>query len=103
MNASSPVTKRSLTSINPTTGEVLERFDVHGDNEVQRRLELASRTFLEFRKTTFMQRAAWLNEAAEILERDKSSLGRTMTLEMGKLLRAAVQEVEKCAAACRYY
>ena len=26
-----------------------------------------------------------------------------LTLEMGKLLRAAVQEVEKCARACRFY
>ena len=26
-----------------------------------------------------------------------------MTLEMGKTLRAAVQEAEKCAAGCRFY
>src|SRR5260221_13481839 len=41
--------------------------------------------------------------AAEILESDKESFGKLMTQEMGKTLRAAVQEAEKCAFGCRYY
>ncbi len=41
--------------------------------------------------------------AAEILEREKDSFARTMTLEMGKTLKSAIQEAEKCATGCRYY
>src|SRR6185369_15660003 len=41
--------------------------------------------------------------AAELLERDKLDHARTMTLEMGKTLAAAVAEAEKCATALRYY
>jgi succinate-semialdehyde dehydrogenase/glutarate-semialdehyde dehydrogenase len=44
-----------------------------------------------------------MHKAAEILENDKNSLGRLMTLEMGKPLRAAIAEAAKCATACRYY
>ena len=44
-----------------------------------------------------------MQRAAEILESEKKSFARTMTLEMGKPINAAVQEVEKCAWVCRYY
>jgi len=40
---------------------------------------------------------------ATLLEREKQELARTITLEMGKLLRDSVAEIEKCANGCRYY
>ena len=44
-----------------------------------------------------------MTRAAEILESEKEPLARLMTLEMGKPVRAAVEEAVKCAWACRYY
>ena len=41
--------------------------------------------------------------AAEILESEKHELGKMMTLEMGKPVKAAIGEAEKCAWVCRYY
>ena len=41
--------------------------------------------------------------AAEILENDKHEFARMMTLEMGKPIKGAIGEAEKCAWVCRYY
>jgi succinate-semialdehyde dehydrogenase/glutarate-semialdehyde dehydrogenase len=38
-----------------------------------------------------------------LLEAEKDALARTITLEMGKLLSASVDEIVKCARGCRYY
>ena len=44
-----------------------------------------------------------MNRAAEILEAEKQDLARLMTTEMGKPIKGAVGEAEKCAWVCRYY
>lgn len=44
-----------------------------------------------------------MSKAADILETEQDALGSLMTTEMGKTLRSAVDEVVKCAWACRYY
>src|SRR3989454_11118595 len=44
-----------------------------------------------------------MSRAAGLLEQRKDALGRLMTLEMGKLRKAALAEIEKCANGCRYY
>jgi succinate-semialdehyde dehydrogenase/glutarate-semialdehyde dehydrogenase len=38
-----------------------------------------------------------------LLEERKNDLGRLMTMEMGKPVKAAVAEVVKCATTCRFY
>src|SRR5690348_17335312 len=100
---SGSVQARGIVSINPTTGEVLKRFEGHTTQEVERRLALAEATFREFRRTSFAKRGGMLRRAADLMDREKPTLAKTMTLEMGKPLRAAHQEVEKCANACRFY
>jgi succinate-semialdehyde dehydrogenase/glutarate-semialdehyde dehydrogenase len=81
----------------------LQEFQPHSDEEVERRLTRASEAFQEFRGSTFEQRASAMERVAEILEAERNDLAITMTREMGKPIRAAVQEVEKCALVCRYY
>jgi len=88
---------------NPATGETVRSFDALSENDVAARLERAARAFQQWRVTPVGERAAIVARAGEILEQDKDRYGRLMTLEMGKPLKAAVEEAAKCALACRYY
>src|SRR5579883_363165 len=103
MSQHMPASAHRIASVNPATTEVVQHFNPHSSAEIQRKLTMAEETFRSYRKTPLAQRAHFLDRAAEVLEQEKSVFARTMTLEMGKPIKAAVQEVEKCAAACRYY
>ena len=93
----------AIASINPATGETLRVFEPLSPDALERKLAHAFTTFQSYRRTSFAQRAQWLMNAARILEDSKQEYGRIMTLEMGKTLKSAVAEAEKCAWACRYY
>ena len=93
----------AIASVNPATGEVLKTFEPLTASQIEAKLSLAAKTFETFRKTSFADRARMMNKAADILESEKESLGKLMTLEMGKTLRSAIDEAVKCAWGCRYY
>ncbi|BDG05329.1 NAD-dependent succinate-semialdehyde dehydrogenase [Anaeromyxobacter oryzae] len=93
----------TMSSVNPATGEVLARFDELSDAELERKLARADETFRAWRRRPFAERAAHMTRAAEVLERKKEHWGRIMTSEMGKTLKSAIAEAEKCASACRFY
>jgi len=93
----------AIASINPATGEKLREFAVHSDAEIETRLQRAEKAFAHHRGEPFPKRAQLMIEVAALLEREKNDLARTMTLEMGKLLRDSVAEIEKCMSGCRYY
>ncbi|HEX4631035.1 MAG TPA: NAD-dependent succinate-semialdehyde dehydrogenase [Chthoniobacterales bacterium] len=93
----------AIASTNPTTGETLKEFSAIDRGRVEQKLAKADNAFQSYRKTSFEQRADWLNAAADLLEADKPRLARIMTLEMGKLLSAAEAEIMKCAGGCRFY
>jgi succinate-semialdehyde dehydrogenase / glutarate-semialdehyde dehydrogenase len=93
----------AIATINPATGEAVRTFEELTGEEIDRRLQLACEAFAKYRLTSYAQRAAWLNRAAEILDDDVERVGRMMTTEMGKTFVAAKQEVQKCAKACRFY
>ena len=93
----------SIVSINPTTGEVLRTYQALTPEDIESALSKAHAAFLAYPETTFNQRRQWMHKAADILVARKEDFGRVMTLEMGKTLKSAIAEVEKCAWCCRYY
>ncbi|MEO1622578.1 MAG: NAD-dependent succinate-semialdehyde dehydrogenase [Cyanobacteria bacterium J06632_3] len=93
----------TIASINPATGEVLKTFSALSPEQVEAALAQSQSTFETYRKTAFPQRSQWLHNAANALIEQKQELARIMTLEMGKTLKSAIAEVEKCAWVCRYY
>src|SRR5437660_4672070 len=93
----------AIASINPATGEKLKEFTAFNDAEIEKRLKCAEHAFQQHRREAFPKRAQLLVGVARLLEREKNELARTMTLEMGKIFRASIAEIEKCARGCRYY
>lgn len=93
----------AIASINPATGETLKTFNALSAEQIEGKLQLASDTFRTYSRTTFADRKPLMMRAAEILETRKRDFGKIMTLEMGKPLKAAIAEAEKCASVCRYY
>ena len=92
-----------IASINPTTGETLKTFTALHESQIEEKLQRAADTFHTYRRTPFTERELMMFRAAEILETDKQEFARIMTTEMGKPIKGAVQEAEKCALVCRYY
>ena len=93
----------AIATINPATGETVETFDELTDEEIDRRLALATDTFRSYRLTSLAERSEWMRTAANVLDEDLERVARMMTTEMGKTLVSARQEVQKCAKCCRYY
>jgi succinate-semialdehyde dehydrogenase/glutarate-semialdehyde dehydrogenase len=93
----------TIATTNPATGEVEKTFDAYSDAEVDRRVALAAETFASYRNTPLERRAEWMNAAADILDRESEQIGAMLTTEMGKTLKSAGAEAQKCAKACRYY
>ncbi len=93
----------AIASINPTTGETLKTYQALTPEGIESALSQAQVAFLSYSTTTFSQRRQWMHKAADILLEKKEDFGKTMTLEMGKTLKSAIAEVEKCAWCCRYY
>lgn len=92
-----------IASINPTTGKTLKTFEALSEGKLEQKLQKAVDTFLSYRLTSLEDRARMMFRAAEILESEKHKLGRLMTIEMGKPIKSAIGEAEKCAWVCRYY
>ena len=93
----------AIASINPATGEKLKEFTPHDSSEIERRLQKAEQAFARYRGEPISKRAQSLIAAAAILEQEKAGLARIITTEMGKLLRASVDEIERCVRGCRFY
>ena len=92
-----------LTSINPYTGEKIEKFKELSKSKINKKLKTADKTFKNWKETTFEKRAELMQKLAEELKKNKQEYAKSISLEMGKPITQAIAEIEKCAWVCEYY
>jgi succinate-semialdehyde dehydrogenase/glutarate-semialdehyde dehydrogenase len=93
----------AIESVNPATGERWRTFEPESTEEVDAKLARAAATFRIWSGRPVKERAAVVARAGQILDEERQTFGRLMTLEMGKLVGAGADEAAKCATACGYY
>ncbi len=93
----------AIATINPATGQTLQTFAPYDAATVASKIDQAASTFPTFARFPIAQRGEWLQNAARLLEEQQQDLAQLMTLEMGKPIKQAIAEVNKCALVCRFY
>lgn len=88
---------------NPYTEELIEEYPSHDWDSIEARLAVARLAFLRWRETTFAERARVLKTIAEHLRTNRDDYARLITQEMGKPIKQARAEVEKCARGLDYF
>lgn len=93
----------SIKTVNPATNQVEKEYPVMTDQQIETILADADKAFKSWRKTSFAERAQLLHRVAEIMRERKVELGRLCSIEMGKLHREGIGEVELSADIFDYY
>ena len=93
----------TMESINPATGEILKRFEPHGQAEVERILDAAVAAQRDWARRSVAERAVPMRKVAALLKERAADYGRLMALEMGKPVKDGVLEAQKCASGCEHY
>ena len=92
-----------FTSINPATGEPGDTFAELTADEIEAKVAAAHRAYRTWRTSDIATRTALLEAIADQFEANKHRLAEIATREMGKTLKSAIAEVEKCAGGFRHY
>src|SRR3954469_1717850 len=90
-------------TINPATGEPGKSYPRHSIAEAHDAAAAAHRAFLDWRRTSFDERARVVCKAGAILRARKDEFAKLMTVEMGKTVDDGRAEVEKCATNCDWF
>jgi len=93
----------SFRSINPANGNTLRVIDAFTPAELDSALQAAAAAGTAWRRSAVTERSRLLRAAAARLRDNAGEFAELITLEMGKPVREARAEIEKCAWACEYY
>lgn len=92
----------AIRTINPATEEVIHEYQNITEADLKNKVSKAREAFTKWR-TDSKNRATFLHLLAVELRKNKESLAKVATQEMGKPLKESLSEVEKCAWVMEFY
>ncbi len=90
-------------TINPSTGELLNRHAFSTEAEVEQAISKLHNAFLKWKNLSYPERQVVLRKLVENLTAKQDSLATLMTNEMGKAIKESKAEVKKCIQAIESY
>lgn len=90
-----------IVTIDPTSGNELGFYPYTPLRDIDRVLGTAARS--SWGRTSVGDRVAAVSRLGDVLGERREALAALVTLEMGKPIKQARAEIDKCVAACRYY
>ena len=93
----------AIVSVNPSSGQTLKAFEPWDQEQIDKVLQQVAAATPAWAAAGFEARAASFKNAAAELRAQQAHYAALMTLEMGKPIREARAEVEKCAWGCEYF
>jgi acyl-CoA reductase-like NAD-dependent aldehyde dehydrogenase len=91
-----------IKTINPTTEEIIQEYEIMTKEQIDDKVKKARNTFQDWKRNA-NKRTDLLHDFANELRKDKETLAKTATTEMGKPIKEARSEVEKCTWVMEYY
>ena len=91
-----------IKTINPTTAEIVQEYEIMTKEQIDDKVKKARNTFQDWKKNA-NKRTDLLHDFANELRKNKETLAKTATTEMGKPIKEARSEVEKCTWVMEYY
>ncbi|MFK8103714.1 MAG: NAD-dependent succinate-semialdehyde dehydrogenase [Saprospiraceae bacterium] len=92
-----------LTITNPANRNTIKSLREEAKKDINKTIEKAHEVHLQWKQQHIDYRGKLMRRAAKILLKNKKKYAATMTMEMGKPIKQAIAEVEKCAWVCNYY
>lgn len=93
----------SIQTVNPNTNKIVKSFEEMTEKAVDAKVAKAHLAYINWKETSYQQRADLLHKVAKLMRIKKSELAKTITLEMGKLLSEAEGEIDLSADIIDYY
>lgn len=93
---------KTVETINPATEETLKSYTLLSTDEAKQAVDNAHQAYTSWRKTALEERSKLLHALADKIDERADEIVELMINEMGKVKAQGYQEVELCAAICRY-
>jgi len=95
--------KNKMLSINPYNHETLASFDIDGQSEINNAIKESVNSYNHWKNVSLKERAGYMHKCGEVLRAKKEEYARLISLEMGKVMKESLAEIEKSALICDYY
>lgn len=92
----------TITTINPTTEQVIKEYTLITKDEITDLALKSKKAFKDWKKD-YRRRTGFMYAFANELKKEKEHLARVATTEMGKTIKEARSEIDKCAWAMEYF
>ena len=92
-----------MQSINPFSGDIIQTYREYTSEKVETILQQVDSAYLQWKLTSFETRAKLMKNLQSKLSENREALAALISSEMGKLIREAQGEIDKCALCCGFY